>query len=110
MQNTDAQANALIGQESAPKPPPPTERPHVQATAQTLTMKVELVERIVYLTLTMKVELRCNELGCQRLDFAVLNWNPAQDFYKKLGAVNITNTESWEHFRLSDEALENLAL
>nr|CAD7414363.1 unnamed protein product [Timema poppensis] len=57
-----------------------------------------------------RVAKRCHELGCQRLDFAVLNWNPAQDFYKKLGAVNITNTESWEHFRLSDETLENLAL
>nr|CAD7438602.1 unnamed protein product [Timema bartmani] len=57
-----------------------------------------------------RVAKRCHELGCQRLDFAVLNWNPAQDFYKKLGAVNITNTESWEHFRLSDEALENLVL
>jgi len=44
------------------------------------------------------------------LDFAVLNWNPAQDFYKAKGAVNITEREGWHHYRLDRGALAKLAL
>jgi len=44
------------------------------------------------------------------LDFAVLNWNPAQGFYKAKGAVNITEQEGWHHYRLDREALAKLAL
>ena len=53
---------------------------------------------------------RAFESHCCRLDFAVLNWNPAQDFYKAKGAVNITEEEGWHHYRLDREALAKLAL
>lgn len=48
-------------------------------------------------------------LGCNRVDFAVLNWNPAQEFYAKKGANNLTKLEGWDHYRLSDEELREFA-
>ncbi|XP_069687803.1 thialysine N-epsilon-acetyltransferase-like isoform X1 [Periplaneta americana] len=57
-----------------------------------------------------RVAKRAFESGCCRLDFAVLNWNPAQEFYKAKGAVNMTEEEGWHHYRLEREALEKLAL
>ena len=46
--------------------------------------------------------------NCSRFDFHVLAWNPAKEFYKKLGAVNLTETESWEYFRLDRSRIDNL--
>jgi GNAT superfamily N-acetyltransferase len=47
------------------------------------------------------------ERGCGRFEWAVLDWNtPAQDFYKSLGASPVPE---WEIFRLTGEALRNLA-
>ena len=47
------------------------------------------------------------ELGCARMNWAVLDWNqPSIDFYKRLGAVAL---DDWTVFRLSGEALERLA-
>lgn len=47
------------------------------------------------------------ERGCCRLEWAVLDWNePAIGFYKRLGAHAM---DDWTVFRLSGEALENLA-
>ena len=44
---------------------------------------------------------------CGRLEWAVLDWNePAIDFYKKLGAVQM---DEWTVFRLNREAIEILA-
>ncbi|XP_061941456.1 uncharacterized protein LOC107993331 isoform X5 [Apis cerana] len=40
--------------------------------------------------------------NCCRLDFSVLEWNPAQEFYKNKGAINITAEEGWHHYRFSD--------
>lgn len=57
-----------------------------------------------------RVAKRAFETHCCRLDFAVLNWNPAQDFYKAKGAINITEQEGWHHYRLDREALAKLAL
>jgi GNAT superfamily N-acetyltransferase len=46
------------------------------------------------------------ERDCGRMEWAVLDWNtPAIDFYKKLGAVPMSD---WNVFRLSGEALERL--
>jgi hypothetical protein len=53
---------------------------------------------------------RAFESHCCRLDFAVLSWNPAQDFYKAKGAINITEEEGWHHYRLDREALAKLSL
>lgn len=45
--------------------------------------------------------------GCQRMEWAVLDWNtPAIDFYKSIGA----NPQSeWTTWRLRDEAIARLA-
>ena len=44
---------------------------------------------------------------CGRLEWAVLDWNePAIDFYKNLGAVQM---DEWTVFRLNREAIEILA-
>ncbi len=44
--------------------------------------------------------------GCQRLEWAVLDWNePSIGFYKGLGAVP---QDEWTTYRLSGEALEKL--
>ncbi|XP_012274454.1 diamine acetyltransferase 2 isoform X2 [Orussus abietinus] len=46
--------------------------------------------------------------NCHRMDFIVLNWNPAQDFYKKRGAIDITKAEGWHLYRLNETALKEL--
>ncbi|GLV35772.1 uncharacterized protein CBL_01076 [Carabus blaptoides fortunei] len=47
-------------------------------------------------------------LNKTRLDFQVLAWNPAKEFYNNLGAVNLTETEHWQSFRLNMNALTNI--
>jgi GNAT superfamily N-acetyltransferase len=45
--------------------------------------------------------------GCGRLEWAVLDWNHlAIDFYKRIGARPL---DDWTVFRLTGNALENLA-
>ncbi|KAF7408793.1 hypothetical protein HZH66_003330 [Vespula vulgaris] len=46
---------------------------------------------------------------CCRLDFAVLKWNPAQEFYKSIGAINLTEETGWHQYRLTKAVLEKLA-
>jgi GNAT superfamily N-acetyltransferase len=47
------------------------------------------------------------ELGCARLEWAVLDWNePALGFYRSLGAVA---QDEWTTWRLTDAALQRLA-
>jgi GNAT superfamily N-acetyltransferase len=47
------------------------------------------------------------EMGCQRLQWEVLDWNtPAIDFYRELGAEFL---DEWRNVRLSGEAIERLA-
>ena len=50
-----------------------------------------------------------SEAGCSRLDFHVLEWNPARSFYEGMGAVNLTSTEQWCYYRLSGDALHSAA-
>lgn len=45
---------------------------------------------------------------CVRFDFHVLEWNPAKTFYEKLGAVNLTEKEGWEFYRLNQEQMKEL--
>lgn len=48
--------------------------------------------------------------NCSRLNFSVLNWNkPSIDFYKSLGAVDLTKQEGWHSFRLTRQFFEKLA-
>lgn len=46
--------------------------------------------------------------NCSRLDFEVLSWNPAMEFYKKLGAINLTALETWQRMRLDFGALQKI--
>ncbi|KAH0945136.1 hypothetical protein HN011_002930 [Eciton burchellii] len=39
------------------------------------------------------------ENNCCRLDFMVLKWNPATEFYKIQGASDLTVTENWHYYR-----------
>ncbi|XP_063977337.1 LOW QUALITY PROTEIN: uncharacterized protein LOC135162617 [Diachasmimorpha longicaudata] len=43
--------------------------------------------------------------NCGRLDFAVLKWNPATNFYKHRGAIDMTEAEDWHYYRLGSEGL-----
>ena len=46
------------------------------------------------------------ERGCARLDFSVLDWNPARRFYQSLG---VTQMEKWLPYRAAGDALAALA-
>jgi len=48
----------------------------------------------------------CVERGYERIDFGVLQWNPARDFYHSLGAVP---QDEWVGYRLTGEPLRRLA-
>ncbi|XP_041974326.1 thialysine N-epsilon-acetyltransferase-like isoform X2 [Aricia agestis] len=42
--------------------------------------------------------------GCSRLDFHVLEWNPARSFYRRKGALDLTAAEGWCYYRLLPSA------
>lgn len=44
--------------------------------------------------------------GCARLELSVLHWNPAREFYHRLG---LAHQEEWLPYRISGEALKKLA-
>ena len=44
--------------------------------------------------------------GCPRVDWAVLTWNPAREFYRSIGAIEL---EEWRINRLTGDALVNFA-
>ena len=48
----------------------------------------------------------CVERGYPRLDWWVLDWNPAVEFYRSIGAIGM---DEWTVFRLTGEPLERLA-
>ncbi|WP_326565928.1 GNAT family N-acetyltransferase [Amycolatopsis rhabdoformis] len=48
----------------------------------------------------------CVEQGYERLEWAVLNWNPAVGFYRALGALP---QDEWTTYRLTDAPLKALA-
>ncbi|MFI5608793.1 GNAT family N-acetyltransferase [Amycolatopsis sp. NPDC051903] len=48
----------------------------------------------------------CVDKGYQRLEWSVLNWNPAVGFYRALGAVA---QDEWTTYRLTDDPLRALA-
>jgi len=50
------------------------------------------------------------EERCKRIDFTVLGWNEtAIEFYKKMNAIDLTQTEQWHFFRLNDNEIKQLA-
>lgn len=46
------------------------------------------------------------ERGCARLELSVLHWNPAREFYHRLG---LAHKKEWLPYRISGEALKKLA-
>lgn len=57
--------------------------------------------------LLQRVAQIAEERGCQRLDWAVLDWNtPAIDFYEQLGAEPL---DDWTTMRLDRTAIESVA-
>mgnify|MGYP006280124601 CR=1 FL=1 len=57
--------------------------------------------------LLQRVAQIADERGCQRLDWAVLDWNePAIDFYEQLGAEPL---DDWTTMRLNRTAIESVA-
>jgi GNAT superfamily N-acetyltransferase len=46
------------------------------------------------------------ERGGSRMTLAVLHWNPARDFYRRLGFIQV---EDWLSYQLSGDALVRLA-
>lgn len=46
------------------------------------------------------------ERGCARLDFSVLDWNPARRFYESLG---ISQMDEWLSYRAEGDGLATLA-
>lgn len=56
-----------------------------------------------------KVAEYAREERVARLDLHCLNWNPGVEFYKKLGAVDITSCEDWHLLRLTDNDIDRLA-
>ncbi len=45
------------------------------------------------------------ERGCGRMEWSVLNWNPAKNFYEKLGSYPL---KEWTVYRLDKEAMDRL--
>ncbi|XP_011647225.1 diamine acetyltransferase 2 [Pogonomyrmex barbatus] len=48
------------------------------------------------------------ESDCNKMDFVVLNWNPAQEFYKRHGACDLTVEERWHYYRFNEANLKKL--
>uniref|UniRef100_A0AC34FRN2 N-acetyltransferase domain-containing protein n=1 Tax=Panagrolaimus sp. ES5 TaxID=591445 RepID=A0AC34FRN2_9BILA len=45
----------------------------------------------------------------QRVQWNVLDWNPAREFYNKLGATNLSEKEGWLAYRLEPEQISKIA-
>ncbi len=72
-----------------------------------LFVEPELRGRGIGRALLERVAAVAAEKGCQRLEWAVLDWNtPSIEFYRALGAEFL---EEWRSVRMSGEALKRLA-
>jgi GNAT superfamily N-acetyltransferase len=72
-----------------------------------LYVKPEARGRGIGTALLTYIARLATERGCGRVEWWVLDWNrPAIEFYEKLGAIPMN---AWTVFRLTGEALEDLA-
>jgi GNAT superfamily N-acetyltransferase len=55
--------------------------------------------------LLLKCVQLAKERDCGRMEWLVLNWNPARKFYEKLGAYPL---DEWTVYRLDREAMDKL--
>ena len=47
------------------------------------------------------------DIGCSRCNFSVLDWNtPSIEFYKKHGAVDLSEAEGWLAFRMNQHEMK----
>lgn len=47
------------------------------------------------------------DIGCSRCNFSVLDWNqPSIDYYKRQGAVDLSEMEGWKCFRMTKSVME----
>jgi GNAT superfamily N-acetyltransferase len=70
---------------------------HVTEAARGLGIGRRLMGRLAALAI---------ERGCRRLDLWALQWNPARDFYERLGFHRM---EDWLPYRIDGDALRRLA-
>jgi GNAT superfamily N-acetyltransferase len=70
---------------------------HVTEAARGLGIGQRLMGRLAALAL---------ERGCRRLDLWALHWNPAREFYERLG---FRHMEDWLPYRVDGDALRRLA-
>lgn len=46
--------------------------------------------------------------GCSRCNWSCLDWNkPSIEFYKRMGAIDLTETEGWLSFRLRKQEMKD---
>lgn len=43
--------------------------------------------------------------NCTRIEFLVPEWNPAKEFYIKMGAMNYTARTGYEYYRVNKSAI-----
>lgn len=48
------------------------------------------------------------ENRCTRIEFLVPEWNPAQQFYEKMGAVNYTTRTGYQYYRVNEEIINSV--
>jgi len=47
------------------------------------------------------------DIGCSRCNFSVLDWNlPSIEYYKRQGAVDLSEKEGWKCFRMTKQVME----
>ena len=56
--------------------------------------------------LMARLAVLAHERGCSHMNLAVLHWNPAREFYDRLGFAHL---EDWLPYQLSGHALARLA-
>jgi GNAT superfamily N-acetyltransferase len=71
-----------------------------------LYVRAEVRGKGVGLALLAELARICVDRGYPRLEWWVLDWNPARGFYESIGATALTE---WIPYRLTGEALQQMA-
>lgn len=54
-----------------------------------------------------KIINHAKDTQCSRIEFQVLDWNPARKFYEKMKAVDSTVHDGWHYYRINKEAFDS---
>ncbi|XP_055852542.1 thialysine N-epsilon-acetyltransferase isoform X2 [Episyrphus balteatus] len=68
---------------------------------QSLYIKEEFRNKSFGKKLFIEIAKNAKTFGCKRINFHVLDWNPARKFYEHMGARNLTELEAWQLYRLN---------